>query len=304
MSTYYKPSGKFSPVSIVYFILLSIIAFPILGLIYAYCIWYIPFIYLNFIIAGATGFAIGFLINRFVIGKGKVRNVSLALIFGLLGGLITLYFHWAVWVDLVINAGESYGSSRIGITVSNIKIFQVFSLASQPDVLFELIKEINISGTWGIKSSTVNGPFLSIIWIIELLIIVRVSVLIAFPKAQNPFCEIENNWFKENILAPFISIKEIESIKKMLETSNNDAFNNLFLSPSPGNSNHSIFTLYTSKNANNNYLSITNKKFKLDNKGNPDFDSNEIVSNIHLNSTQKATLLSIKDLQPEVSEEE
>jgi len=170
---YYKPSGKFAISSLLYFFILSIIAFPILGLIYAYCIWYIPFFYINFLIAAGFGFIVGLLVNTIVIGKGKVRNTPLALLFGLLSGFIALYFHWAVWVDLVINAGESYGNSRIGVTVSNIKILQVFELALQPNVLFEIIGEIHKTGTWGIKGSTVSGTPLTIIWIIEILIVVR-----------------------------------------------------------------------------------------------------------------------------------
>lgn len=91
MATYYKPSGNFSPISIGYLAALALTAFPILGLIYAYAIWYIPFIYINFIIAAGFGFGIGLLINTFVIGKGKVRNVMLSILFGLLGGFISLY---------------------------------------------------------------------------------------------------------------------------------------------------------------------------------------------------------------------
>ena len=79
---------------------------------------------------------------------------------------MALYFHWAVWTDLVINAGESYGNSRIGVSVSNIKIVQVFSLIIQPETLFDLINEINFYGTWGVRSNTVNGTFLLTIWII------------------------------------------------------------------------------------------------------------------------------------------
>ena len=160
MVKYYEASGKFDVQAILYFLLISIIALPILGLAYAYCIWYIPFIYINFIIAGVLGFVIAWLVRKFVVKLGKVRNAKLTLIFGFLAGLICMYFHWAVWVDLVINVGESYGNSRIGVTVSNIEILQVFNLAADPGILFDLIGEINKYGTWGIRSATVSGVFL------------------------------------------------------------------------------------------------------------------------------------------------
>jgi len=278
MATYYEPSGKFSITSFVYFLLTALIAFPILGLTYAYCIWYIPFIYINFLIAAAFGFIAGLLLKKFVINIGKVRSITLAIVFGALGGFIALYFHWAVWVDLVLNAGESYGSSRIGITVSNIKIFQVFSLAIQPEVLFELIGEINQVGTWGIRGATTSGIFLSVIWVIELLIIVGVCVLVTFPKAGEPFCEISNAWFSENTLPAIGFIDDENTLKSNLEMSNSESFNDLpILENSPDSSDHSIFTIFTSPDSNKNFLSIENKKHKIDDKGKSDFDTNEVL---------------------------
>jgi len=50
MLNYYKPSGKFSPIAFVYLLLVCAIIIPILGAIYAYATWYIPIIYVNFLI--------------------------------------------------------------------------------------------------------------------------------------------------------------------------------------------------------------------------------------------------------------
>ncbi|WP_271782316.1 hypothetical protein [Aquimarina algiphila] len=289
MDNYYKPSGKFSATSLLYFIVLSCTAFPILGLIYAYCIWYIPFFYINFLITGAFGFAIGYLINVFVIGKGKVRNTMLAVILGILGGLIAMYFHWSVWTDLVINSGESYGTSRIGITVSNIKFLQVFTLVTQPDILFSLIGEINEVGVWGIRNTTVSGVFLTIIWIIELLAVIGISTLTSFSKAGEPFCEINNNWFKENVLPTFNHIPEKSKMIADLEKGDQNAFNELTTSPNI-EQDHSVFTLYTS-DQNKCYLSIENKKAKRDDKGKLDFDTDTFIEYISLNTTLKDILL-------------
>ena len=160
MTQFYKPSGKFSPSFILFFLLVSLIAFPLLGLIYAYCIWYIPFIYINFFITLGFGFLVALCVNKVVIRKGKVRNPFLALFIGFFAGIVALYFHWSVWIDLVINAAESYGSDRIGVTVSNIEFLQVFSLIFQPSTVFEYIGMVNEFGTWGIRGSTVSGVFL------------------------------------------------------------------------------------------------------------------------------------------------
>ena len=91
MTQFYKPSGKFSPSFILFFLLVSLIAFPLLGLIYAYCIWYIPFIYINFFITLGFGFLVALCVNKVVIRKGKVRNPILALFIGFFAGNVALF---------------------------------------------------------------------------------------------------------------------------------------------------------------------------------------------------------------------
>lgn len=283
MANYYQPSGKYSPSAFIYFLIIALIALPILGLIYAYAIWYIPLIYVNFIIAGGFGFAVGWLINKFVIGRGKVRNTKLAILFGVLSGLIALYFHWAVWMDLVLNAGESIGSERIGITVSNIKILQVFSLATNPSSLFELIGLVNETGTWGIRGGTVSGTFLSVIWIIELLIVVIVATLIPIGTSREPFCEIDNNWFSKTILPAFNVIADKSQMKTALENSQPQVFDDITKVENT-DQHHSIFTLYTSEKG-ENYLSIENKIAQQKDDGKIEFKDDQVVEYISISKS-------------------
>ncbi len=282
MAKYYEASGKFDYKSFLYFILTSITILPLLGLVYAYCIWYIPFIYINFIIAAVLGFIISWFTRKIVIKLGKVRNTTLALIFGLLAGLICMYFHWAVWVDLVINAEENYGNSTIGITVSNIKILDVFALALQPDTLFSIIQEINKYGTWGLRSATVSGVFLSIIWIIELLIIVGISTIIPIATAKEPFCELDNKWFKEHILPAFNYVENRPEFLANLEQSNPETFSELKKVENLER-NHSVFTLYKSEKG-DNYLSVQTRRAKKNKKDEIEFNEIDVAEYIHLNT--------------------
>ena len=151
MATYYKPSGQFSPISFFYFLLTCLIVLPILGLIYSYAIWYIPIPYINFFITAGFGFAVGIIVTKLAVRLGKVRNTGLALAFGFIGSLVALYFSWAVWVDLVLNIGDTLGSEDIGVAVSNVKFMQVVNLVLQPGTLFSLIGEIKEIGVWGDK---------------------------------------------------------------------------------------------------------------------------------------------------------
>ncbi|OWU89659.1 hypothetical protein DBB36_11905 [Flavobacterium sp. WLB] len=236
------------------------------------------------------GFLVGFVIAHFVIKKGKVRNPLLGCIIGLAGALLALYFHWAIWIDLVINAGESYGSSRVGITVSNIDFLQVFSLIFRPDLVFEYIGQVNEYGTWGIRGATVSGTFLWIIWIIEFIIVIAISGFLPYLEAKKPFSESTNSWYEEVILPAFSYIENKQQVIASIAQSNHADFDFLSKDINSETDDHSIFTLYKSKSG-KNYLSIDNKTSKTDDKGNISFDNDQIVEYIAINSEFSKILL-------------
>ena len=292
MTQYYKPSGKFSPSFILFFLLVSLIAFPLLGLIYAYCIWYIPFIYINFFITLGFGFLVALCVNKVVIRKGKVRNPILALFIGFFAGIVALYFHWSVWIDLVINAGESYGSERIGVTVSNIEFLQVFSLIFQPSMVFEYIGMVNEFGTWGIRGATVSGAFLWVIWAIEFVVVVGVSSFLPYLESKKPFSESTNSWYEEITLPALSFIENKEQLIADITSNNHSGFDFLNKEVNKESDSHSIFTLYKSKSG-KNYLTIDNKTSSFDSKGKVEFKSDEFVEYILIDS-QLSKILSEK----------
>jgi hypothetical protein len=290
MTQFYKPSGKFSPSFIFYFLLLSVVVLPILALIYAYCIWYIPFIYINLFITLGFGFLVGLCVNKLVIKKGKVRNPVLALTIGVLAGIIALYFHWSIWIDLVINAGESYGNKRIGVTVSNIEFLQVFSLIFQPSVVFEYINSVNEFGTWGIRGATVSGAFLWVIWAIEFVMVVAVSSFLPYLEAKKPFSESTDSWYEETTLPAYTFIENKEQLIEDINTNNHSGFDFLNKEVNVESDSHSVFTLYKSKSG-KNYLTIDNKMASLDSKGKTEFKSDEFVEYILIDSQLSQILL-------------
>lgn len=289
-ASYYKPSGKFDLSSFIYFLLLCAIVFPLWGAIYAYAIWYIPLIYINFIITAVFAFGIGFAISTIVIEKGKVRNVPLAIVFALLGASAALYFHWAVWVDLAINAGEVYGNSRIGVAVSNIKLVEALNLALNPSVLFDYIKEINEYGTWGLRGNTVSGIFLSIVWIIEFLAVVVIAIITGFPKSKMPFCERDNAWFGEMELPAFNFIENPQQFVEDLERGNVAVLDSLENVANPKEESHSVLSLYSSE-AGEHYLSVENKFAKIEKKGKVEFKEDTFVEYIGISQAFKDDLL-------------
>ena len=278
---YYKPSGKFSITAFLLLLATCITVLPLLGLAYAYAIWYMPFIYVSFLLTVAFGLAIGYVLDRIVIRFGKVRNNKIGIILGGFGSLAALYFSWAVWVDLVVNAGESYGSSRLGITVSNVKALQVIYLALNPRRLAELIRAINTVGTWSIFRIQVSGIFLMIIWLVEALVVIIIPILRINATAKKPFYEESNSWFKEKELTAFNFIEEKDKIIAALENKNYNSLHGLTKATN-FEENHSVFTIYFSGN-NDYYLTGKNRLAKIDDKGKISFDDDEFIEYISVN---------------------
>src|SRR5262245_24699812 len=152
------------------------------GIIYAYAFYWIPFVYLNFLItlayAGAMGLAIAITARR-----GKIRNNSFVAIVGFFVALVGLYVYWAAYLWALA------GIQNVGLT------------AFSPSVLMAFGKHLFEKGSWGIKKETVTGWFLVAFWIAEALLVLRICVSFALAEARRPFCESCGEWteIEENV---------------------------------------------------------------------------------------------------------
>lgn len=280
MSKYYEPSGKFSPMAFAYLVLTSVVVLPILSAIYAYLIWYIPIIYLNLLVVVGFGFAVAIATRLLIVRLGKVRNYGLAVIFSIIASLVAYYLQWVVWADLAANAGEVYGNSRIGISVSNVRIEELLYLLANPQDLFALIGEINQYGTWAIKSNTVSGGFLTAVWVIEFLIIIVIGFLGSVSSAKEPFSEINNEWFKEETLLAYSFIEDADTFKRNAEQNQWEALESLsVIGERVKQESHSVFTLYHS--GTEYYLSVTNAKATLK-KDKVEFDKEDFIEYLRI----------------------
>ncbi len=287
MNTYYQPSGAFSPSSFIYFALIAFLIFPLVGFLYAYGIWYVPFPYLNIMFCGVFAVITGLLLDYGVIRPGKVRNTTLATVLGVLGGIIALYFHWAIWLDLAINVDDKIGVANIGIAVSSTKLGQVFLLLSHPVAMAKIMDLINDSGTWGISGGNVSGTILSIIWLVEAVLVIAVSAAFARSAAGKPYDESSNAWMHEAQLPISQYIDNPQEVLAHVMAGN---YSDLTALQFGGNgvsleTNHSVLTLFHADNT-DYFLSIENKIASIDSKGKISLEGTEFMQYL---SISKAT---------------
>lgn len=177
----YSHSSKVSIVGLLAGAAVGFVAGPVLGTIYSIAIAYIPIIYLNALLSGLFGAAIGGGV-AFAMKKGKVRNTFVTVVVGFLATAFAHYVGWMVWVGVI------FFRSDVEIPVLAILF---------PISLIEIILELSREGVWtiGRSDTPVSGVFLWIVWILEALIIFGASLLVGFGLADSePFCEACENW--------------------------------------------------------------------------------------------------------------
>ncbi len=198
----YHHSGKFGVHGPILAILASIPVALLLGLLYAYLVKWIPFIYINFFITLGYSFAFG-------IGAGlllklcKVRNGAVALLTGLIVGLIALYFDWNGHILALVPKSE--------------KLPWLLS----PGIVIEVMKELYKEGSWGIgfnNSGNVTGIVLGIVWFIEAVIVVGIATLVPWTMiTSTPYCEENQCWLDEEkkieTLQPISDPETLEQLK-------------------------------------------------------------------------------------------
>lgn len=283
MATYYKASGKFSPLAFVLFILIAFTALPLLAFVYAYIIYYNPFIYVSFLMTILFSISIGFVTDWTVVKLGKVRSPILAIIFYALASLIAFYIHWIVWINIIYYNTE------------------VVKLIFSPNLFFELIADINSEGAWSFESNTpVTGFMLLIFWTIEFLMVIGITVFFSNFNSHSkiPFCEQTNEWLKAEELPAFEFIEDKNFIVKNLENGNESIFDEIQLSEDSKEEDHSSFILYTPKNSGKSYLSIDNKHLNYDDKGKPQFNKKSIIKCISVTDSLKSKLREKQNTAP------
>lgn len=297
---YYEPSGKVGTLAWPTWAGLSLVVFPILAALYAYAIWYVPLVYVNFVITGAFGFSIGYLTNRLVVRWGKVRNGNLALLFGAVGSIIAYYVHWAVWISLAMNMTDSAATTFVGtIPTTNAKVEQIFALLLDPGALFSIIGQVNEVGMWSIKNFEVRGTLLSVIWVAECLIVVGAGTLVAWVGHGAPFSEQNDEWHEEEELVPFQWVDDPTDFKKRLEAGDPLSVESVQRAEDEQGS-HCTFTLHVSK-GDWTYLSVKNRKASKNSKGELEFDEDEFVEYLAITETMATQIRAAENKTPGAS---
>lgn len=285
----YKPSGK---VSMVFFPLLVIFLFlfiPSVSFIFVFAAWYCPSIILDGVLYLITVFLIALFGNRVCIRIGKVRNLILAGLSGVLAGIT--FFYMLPACSNLLAAG----------TPSPKKLFQ---LMCEPQGIYQgwnalIEKGLSITTVKGTHLFTLRGGFFIGAAVILLLLTIIVLALIYVDASWIPFCEASGKWAaSRTIYLEYIENKEL-FIKKA-------AFGDMSLLEELDvlkgiNCSHSEAELYFSPEQADYYITIDNKKKKEEKgkDGEVKFEDETLLELQKLDSRTGEIMMSKVSLAPE-----
>lgn len=272
---YYKPSGKISPLGVIYFLVIVAILAPVFALAYAYAIWYIPIIYLNFILLIFLVMAMGNVVD-FVTKWGKIRLKVFVWLGAILFGVVVLYLHWAVWLSLFWNNNGSWDlGSDFTIALSKFDLELILEFIKDPGLTWNTIKHVNELGPWVISETVMQGTTLWILWGIEAVALIFGPVVFGTKQVSYPFCESKNTWAPARILDKRMQyVNDAKKFKAELENGNFDVILNV---ETEGEQLDSSATLILYECDNQDYLSVANVSRTLE-KGKAKTKADDIVS--------------------------
>jgi hypothetical protein len=175
----YAPSGAFKPIIVVHLLGWMIVAVALAGL-YELLIHFIPFIYLNLLLAVGFGFALG-IAALGAVEAAHCRNRFVALVVALLlgGGGLAASYGWGYRRAL-----SQLSSKNPGTTLPQ---------AAQ-ELGFGAWLQDRIDGGWYLKKNPITGAGVLAVWGIEAVIVLGIVLVATVGKAGDPYCERCRQW--------------------------------------------------------------------------------------------------------------
>lgn len=281
----YKPSGAFGVVFIP--ILLVLLAVGI-GLAYLYqlLLEWIPFIYITFILTIIFGACLG-AFGRLVVKTGKVRNVTIALIIGLVIGcgshVAKFWFQYEriLWEVAEFNAAEL----KVPVETAHKMARQEFTFWTHIEMRVEMGWELN-------GGAPISGVFVYLIWLIEAGIVLGLSIALPLSASKEPFSEKIGQWASEENAIMMLPIDNEEMVNQIRQATNVD---DLLTIPIPKSDETNQFAVYTVNSIAGHeledaYLTVKLTVITFDKDGNEQKKETPLVKYAILTSDQLAQL--------------
>jgi phosphate/sulfate permease len=185
----YRPSGRFNPLTLALFAG-AIVAAAAAAWLYQMLMTWIPYIYVNLVLCAGFGAALG-VAGAWAVRRGHCRNrvVAVALAVPLAAAAVGASYYWG------------YRSTLSAIAEKNP---ETPIEAIREEVTFERWIDARKEAGWTMSSShssdsrrnspDISGAGVLVVWAIEALLLLGLTVLLVDAEAQKPYCERCGRW--------------------------------------------------------------------------------------------------------------
>jgi hypothetical protein len=271
----YQHSGAVPPTGAVMALAAGSLASAALGVAYSFSFYYIPYVYLNFLLAAAFGGGTGWVVGCCA-KEGKIRNVAAVGTLAVVAVLAGIYAEWGSTVYAM------YPMTEIGQLWAKAGISTFHPLA-----IVHLMHGLFVEGSWGMTANNnVTGWPLVGLWVFEAGLIICTCVAAAVAQiADHPFCEACQQWVSGHMPHFY----EGDGSETVWTDVRHGTFETLALTARAAGC-EPTFVRLTLKScdgcSDSNFLTITACRNTVDNKGNPKLEETNLVTNLILQPTQ------------------
>lgn len=261
----YTESGIAPPLNILGILILAVAGSFVLGFLYNILIRFISFIYINVLVVFAFGYVLAYM-SRGLNILFKIRSKTKAMFITAAIAILAVYIQWACFVYIFFVED-----------LSPIQDFKsIVNIIIHPELLVQLMPEINEFGTWTVSKTSINGGILWWLWLGEALLLIAIPLRLYMQFEIMPFSEADNRWYKKNrIDKDFEYIHLRRDFLELFAKSPVEGLNSL---GKHDYSRYSRFYIYSDKNMRSFLIEIEN--VKLDHKGRKDYS--EILPPSHI----------------------
>lgn len=287
----YRPSGAFSPLFILYLVL-AIVLSAAIAFLYELLLYWIPLIYITFLITIGFGFAVGVL-GVLAINLGHVRNMAVGLMIGLLigcGGIAAKYwFQYERFISIVADnliAEENVDTEKRSALRKALK--EEISFKDQIDDRVQRGWNLGKRGA----GLPLSGVFVYLIWLIEFGIVVVIALALARHAVRQPYSEALQKWANEEQVVMTLPIDSMEMVDQI---KNAGSIDDLLKIPVPKSDESNQFAVYTVNSVagaemEDAYLSVKLTTITFNDKGEEQRSDESLVDFAVLKSAERQQL--------------
>jgi hypothetical protein len=305
----YQPSGRFSPMAFALFLVALAVVIGI-AFVYQLALNWIPFIYINFLLTLGLGLVVGKAAS-IIIKQGHVRNWPLGVFF----------FAGLVLVALGAKFGFQYLSARYevaqltpadlgievegGITPEQMADFQKTVL---DNYTFSEHIMARVENGWNVGKGgkmPLSGPFVYLIWAIELGVVGFFGWTIVSETIHQPYSEKLQSWADQTSVELNLPITKDDMVSKIRQA---QSVQELLEIPIPETDESDLFAVYSvnsvpQANDEDAYLSIELHRYSRNNKGELQVKKEKLIKSAVITASERDRLRENAELMKEAIDE-